>query len=61
MEFRVLNGAARSASEPHFVAAGSTDPNPEYQVIAPRSAQHMALAWIMQLSRVVAYQGGTLE
>eukprot|EP00974_Lingulodinium_polyedra_P077216 7475381-Lingulodinium_polyedra.AAC.1 len=31
VEFRVLNGAARSASEPHFVVAGSADPNPEYQ------------------------------
>eukprot|EP00974_Lingulodinium_polyedra_P062290 6013837-Lingulodinium_polyedra.AAC.1 len=61
MELRVLSGAARSSSEPHFVAAGCSDPHPEYQVLAPRSAQHLALAWLLELNRLAASQRGALE
>eukprot|EP00974_Lingulodinium_polyedra_P004348 407132-Lingulodinium_polyedra.AAC.1 len=61
IEYLIRDGMARSATEQLFTAAGDGDRTPEYHVLVPRAAQHMAYAWLVNLQYAASANGGWLE
>eukprot|EP00974_Lingulodinium_polyedra_P108315 10485679-Lingulodinium_polyedra.AAC.1 len=57
IEYLIRGGIARSATEQLFTVAGDGDHTPEYHVLVPRAAQHVAFAWLVNLQYAASANG----